>query len=913
MWAWAFGFAAVAALISLLVFGWWALYSSVPLLAALLAFPLGLFVGMVLRIGRLERELRDTSSFLLERIRALEKRIKDQASPETAALAAEPVSVQEPAPISEPEPVPPEAPATSPAPDPPPPPAAVTGEPEPEGSQAWPAPFASPGERLWRWVVAMLTGENAVVRLGLGVTFVGLAFLYGYGLERRWIGVEWNYILAAAGGLAMLLWGWRLREARPGYALLVQGGGIAVLYSAVFAATRLHRFLPAGSAFTLMVTLVALATALAVLQNAPALATAGALGGYLVPLLLWGSGSGGGHVFLFAYYTVLNAAGAALLLLRGWYAPLLIGFVFSTATALLWGVERYRPAYYWSAQLFLILYFVTFVSAAATRMYYEKIREPRPADLFLLFATPLAGFAMQVVLARPFPLGPALSALAVAAYFVFMARWLWRGGAQVTSESSLTLAVGFLTLAIPLATSLRVSVLVWAVEGAALIWLSLRQRWLLPLLAGLLLLAGVNLAFFRELLGSVYVLGRGDPLAWLSELLLALTLAFGAWSVHVHADILPGRLRELRRGLSLLALFWWLAAGARSIVAVHLPLEGFHAWLAWAAASLGLAVELGRALGWGELVGAFYALPLLAWPAAAYVLAVPDHPFGLREAWLWIPVLVLWFYELHAMGGRRGRLLRPWGVTLGFLFALALVTLEAAWWVGRLAGWGLWRELALAWVPLLVLVVFSSPAILQRWKGLAGLRPLALPLVAAWVALWLGWTSLYADGDPRPLPYLPLLNPLELTQLLAIGALALWWLRSGAEVFGDFRRYAGWALGLALFAWANTAIARAVHHLGGVPFVWSALFASHWFHAALSIFWGVSGLVLMVAGSRFGRRVLWQTGLGLYGLTVVKLFIIDLSDRATVARIISFLGVGLLLVITGYFAPRPSDEGRTGD
>ena len=41
------------------------------------------------------------------------------------------------------------------------------------------------------------------------------------------------------------------------------------------------------------------------------------------------------------------------------------------------------------------------------------------------------------------------------------------------------------------------------------------------------------------------------------------------------------------------------------------------------------------------------------------------------------------------------------------------------------------------------------------------------------------------------------------------------------------------------------------------------------------------------------------------GLVVLKLFIVDLGNTGTVAMIISFLGVGALLLVIGYFAPAP--------
>jgi len=46
---------------------------------------------------------------------------------------------------------------------------------------------------------------------------------------------------------------------------------------------------------------------------------------------------------------------------------------------------------------------------------------------------------------------------------------------------------------------------------------------------------------------------------------------------------------------------------------------------------------------------------------------------------------------------------------------------------------------------------------------------------------------------------------------------------------------------------------------------------------------------------------------------VIKLFIIDLGNTGTVARIISFLGVGALLLVVGYYAPAPPRQATDAD
>ena len=90
-----------------------------------------------------------------------------------------------------------------------------------------------------------------------------------------------------------------------------------------------------------------------------------------------------------------------------------------------------------------------------------------------------------------------------------------------------------------------------------------------------------------------------------------------------------------------------------------------------------------------------------------------------------------------------------------------------------------------------------------------------------------------------------------------------------------------------------------------MPYDLESLAESTTFQSALSIVWGVAGLAAMIVGARVARRSVWLTGAGLMAIVVVKLFVVDLGNTATLARVVSFLGVGLLLLVVGYFAPVP--------
>jgi uncharacterized membrane protein len=69
--------------------------------------------------------------------------------------------------------------------------------------------------------------------------------------------------------------------------------------------------------------------------------------------------------------------------------------------------------------------------------------------------------------------------------------------------------------------------------------------------------------------------------------------------------------------------------------------------------------------------------------------------------------------------------------------------------------------------------------------------------------------------------------------------------------------------------------------------------------------WSVMALIMMVMGHRKARRGLWMLGAALLGLTVLKLIAIDMSNTGGVARVVAFIGVGVLILIVGFFAPLP--------
>jgi len=121
----------------------------------------------------------------------------------------------------------------------------------------------------------------------------------------------------------------------------------------------------------------------------------------------------------------------------------------------------------------------------------------------------------------------------------------------------------------------------------------------------------------------------------------------------------------------------------------------------------------------------------------------------------------------------------------------------------------------------------------------------------------------------------------------------------------DERNLALAGFGLAAFVWANGVLLRTLHHWAGVPFAFDAMSRSVLVQASFSIFWTLIALGAMVIATRRGLRPLWLAGAALMGIVVAKLFVVDLSSAGGVERIVSFIVVGVLMLVIGYFSPVP--------
>jgi uncharacterized membrane protein len=776
-----------------------------------------------------------------------------------------------------------------------------------------PAPHSSAKESaLVAAIRNFFMGGNTLVRVGVVVLFFGVAFLLRYMAEHSHIPIEVRLTGIALASIALIVIGWRLRKTRGGYALALQGGGVGILYLIVFAALRLYSILPATLAFPLLALIAVVSAILAILQNSMSFAVLAVSGGFLAPVLA--STGQGSHVVLFSYYAVLNAGIVAVAWFRAWRPLNIAGFVFTFAIGTAWGVLKYRPEEFSTTEPFLILFFLFYLGISILFTLRQPTKSIGYIDGTLIFGTPIVVFSLQSAMLHERLMSLAYSALAFSALYLAIAWGLKRrpsDSRKLLFESFMALAVAFLTLAVPLALDARWNAATWALEGAALIWVGCRQNRFLPRLFGALLSFA---AACVALSGLTLSAGRLElPLGnYFGMLVQSIAAIFSARTLHAHRQ----HLKEME---SLVAevLYWgglglWMV-GSVSEIHRYVPAHEMAAALllvtftTWASSEIHHRTQLGAAR-----VAALLQLPAML-GFAAYASLNLEHPSADGGWWAWPPAFAgLYFLMLRHEGASRAPLAKSLNSGAAWLFC-ALLSWEFAWHIKmHVTGGNTWQ--ASAWIVIPAFLLWRLPKLVTRvpWP-FARNREAYLFVAGVGVALYLGawslWTNGTSRGDTSPLPYIPVLNPLDLGQALVLLVLLRYWrfLRA-VDSPGSPRidkRFPLPALTGLTFIWLNALLLRTLHQWFGVRFALEDLMASTLVQTSLSLFWTVLALTTMLVAARKRTRFVWLAGAALLAVVIAKLFLIDLSRIGSVERIVSFVGVGLLMLVVGYFSPLP--------
>lgn len=784
------------------------------------------------------------------------------------------------------------------------------------------APTAPARKKAEAWNIERLIGGRLFAILGALLVVIAVALFLKLAVERGWFVPSPAMRCLMVGAFGVLLLGageWALRKINALASSGLTAAGVAVLYAAAYATYGWYEIVPQSAAFVMLTAVSAVGVFVSLRSRSVAVASLAMVGAYINPVLLAGKSTS--PLVLPAYLLLLLVSGLLLAAWRpnpfralrtvAWWGTVLVG------TAWIVGDGHAYPL--------LVLAFLGAVWAVVHAELFVGARRAVEATI-----TPGNTGSLSVRLARPMMMSFATTAwcgtagvLVVQAFRGPLAFEPWMAPAA--------LAVAAMSLALVLCGNLRVlrdppetdaerlGVALWMQAGALIIatvalglsdwtqvvaWLAMgvaavaAAKWAR---LGRLDLYGLTVLVIAVVRLVVYDSWHAAAMAGPGMRVKALGLAPTAWSVLMAAG-----------GAAWLGAAWLMwrpdasrrrVAAVNSAIAVGLTgaLGGLFTQNAEAAAMGGVAVVLGAAV-----------LAAGAWRRSAG-LVVYGCLVLLGTSLIALQLQLGVFGASRAVGSVGPVLISTWGITLA-MGAAAWVF--AAWVLERRssAGWHGASIAACAAAAASLLAATIVPGTSVRW------------LCAVWMVIGLGVVLAHRRFGRHALDVIG----------LSVLALNIWMWAMGFLGYGEYFkedasafRHPGLWVGLMITgslvgssAWllkSKRATARAV------PWTASGLAAAFALvctslevarsarilvpgdataqAAAVSVWWGLFGVGLIVLGFLVRVAPVRHAGLALMCVAVGKALLFDLAEVAPEWRVASMLGLGLLIlgVALAYF------------
>jgi uncharacterized membrane protein len=320
-------------------------------------------------------------------------------------------------------------------------------------------------------------GSHWLNRIGITAVLIGISYFLKYAFDNNWIGASGLVGIGLLAGIAIVAWSERFRSrGYQAFSYSLKAVGIGALYLSLWAAFQVYNLVPGGVAFAAMVVVTASTAVMAVVQDAEILAAFALTGGFSTPLLV---STGQNHeIALFTYVALLDAATLVLVVLKPWRRLLLLSYLATLGLNVAWYFAYYDRSELTVTLTFTTLFFAIFAIAPLIARPTDKSTAFSTLPMFLAFVNAGVYFLQTYVMFESVDKNfMAWFALALAAVYLYLSklakdRYPDPENAVKLQMLHLALAVGFVTIAIPLRLDGHWITLGWLVEAAVLLWVA---------------------------------------------------------------------------------------------------------------------------------------------------------------------------------------------------------------------------------------------------------------------------------------------------------------------------------------------------------------------------------------------------------------------------------------------------------
>lgn len=808
--------------------------------------------------------------------------------------------------------------------------------------------------RVPKFTAADLLGARALAIAGGCVTLLGILFFFILAVNRGWIGPTGRVglgAIASAGVFVAGLW-LRRRYGETHSALAAVAAGIAGGYGTLLAAAALYSLVPHATALVIAAAIAGVGLVTAVRWRSQIVAGLGLIGAMLVPVAV--VAQGGLSVIGTSFVAFMLVATATVAIRERWNELLVVGML-AAAPQIAALVSRAEYHSHGPVRVIVLAAAFSVVYLAigiATQLRSGSGRLGQLATGPITGAAFLAGGSAARLYATTTERGIALLVIAVGfavVAAVLFRRLPWRNMSALVAAVAFTVgAIGFSEL-----FSGQTLAYAWAAEAAALAWLAQRTRevrfqmwsavYLLLALAHVVsidapprillrpgehplhgaapvaAIAAVAVIFARY--SSAQVLAVDSIQGFFAPYIRAFAAgrdelrATSLWTALVSATyavslLVLGAFSGFGWGHVTLSAFWSAIGLALLLVGLRRrSLQLGYGGIAWLAATTAIVVLHGAAVLAPTPRSASFLVLAAALLAAAFALQLLTRPSRLLQmpaAATLVSIGLAWDAVATLLPGRiaQGAALLGLAAAYAVLVAILFGRREQRDFTTLL--WAIGAVLAATAAALLVsgtylVLSWAVGGSVLAWLSLrAREQRFAVPAVGGLAAALV--YALVFEAPPSDF-FVARSNPATGVPALLIVAIGLVVLALHIRRTA-VRRISWWSAGVVVVY----AISLSILELLQRAFPGASLHTDFQRgHTAVSAFWGLLGLVLLYVGLTKWRS-LRIAGFALFAVSLAKIFLYDLPSLSSITRALSFLAVGAVLLLGGFFYQRLSSN-----